>query len=171
VTAMMSFSNQISQTLHEEHRATVALMERLEQLITRHRRGATPDSSDRAVAQLLSDLSIALTVDVERHFAFEEDQLFPYLQAGGDGAIGAHLSDEHSAIRPLSVHLASLARSASATGFDNARWEEFSRVGQEVYERMLTHVQKEEMALLPLLDEAMDADTAARLYQDYVEHV
>ena len=34
----MSFTNRISQTLHEEHRATIALMERLEQLMARHRR-------------------------------------------------------------------------------------------------------------------------------------
>ena len=31
----MSFTNRISQMLHQEHRATVALMERLEQLIGR----------------------------------------------------------------------------------------------------------------------------------------
>ena len=31
----MSYTNRISQTLHEEHAATVALMERLEQLLAR----------------------------------------------------------------------------------------------------------------------------------------
>ena len=35
---------------------------------------------------------------------------------------------------------------------------------------MLTHVQKEEMALLPLINETMDADTEARLYVEYVEN-
>jgi hypothetical protein len=35
---------------------------------------------------------------------------------------------------------------------------------------MLAHVQKEEMALLPLLDEVMDADAEARLYENYVEN-
>jgi hemerythrin-like domain-containing protein len=165
----MSFTNRISQTLHQEHQATVALMERLEQLLMRHRRGAAPDANDRAVAQLLTDLSVALTAEVERHFAFEENQLFPYLEAIGDAAIGLHLADEHSAIRPLGARLASLARDASARGFDAGQWEEFSRVGRELYERLLMHVQKEEMALLPLLDEAMDGDTEARLYEEYVE--
>ena len=33
---------------------------------------------------------------------------------------------------------------------------------------MLTHVQKEEMALLPLIEESMDVETEERLYEDYV---
>src|SRR3974390_378834 len=33
----MSFTNRVSQRPHEEHRATVALMERLEQLLSPHR--------------------------------------------------------------------------------------------------------------------------------------
>jgi hypothetical protein len=39
----MSFTNRISQTLHEEHRATIALMERLEQLI------ASIDAADHRI--------------------------------------------------------------------------------------------------------------------------
>jgi len=61
----MSFSNRISQTLHDEHQTTVGLMERLEQLIARHRRAPPP--KERSVAQLLDDLSRELGADVERH--------------------------------------------------------------------------------------------------------
>jgi hemerythrin-like domain-containing protein len=162
----MSFSNRISQTLHDEHQATVALMERLEQLIVRHRR--TPPPNDRGVAQFLAELARELGADVERHFAFEESQLFTYLDAIGDAAIGAHLTDEHVAMRPLGTQLAALARHARDKGFDAAGWEEFRRIGSELCERMLAHVQKEEMALLPLIEESMDAETEARLYETYV---
>jgi len=31
-------------------------------------------------------------------------------------------------------------------------------------------VQKEEMALLPVIEEAMDVETEARLYQEYIEN-
>lgn len=168
---MMTFANRISQTLHEEHRATIALMERLEQLIARHRRGGWPDNQDRGVAQLLNDLSIGVEAEVQRHFDFEEGKLFPYLESAGDEAIGAHLTSEHQAMRPLGLRLAALAKEAAGQGFDEGRWEEFRRVGQELSDRMLAHVQKEEMALLPLLDEAMDSETEARLFQDYVESV
>lgn len=166
----MDFANRISQTLHNEHCATVALIERLEQLIARHRRGE-PDVKDAATARLLTDLSIGITGEVDRHFAFEEDHLFSYLAAAGDSAIGAHLTSEHNAIRPIGARLASMAREAASHGFDAAGWETFRRESQEFCERILAHVQKEEMALLPLIDETMDADTEARLYMEYVENV
>lgn len=166
----MTFTNRVSQVLHDEHRATIALMERLEQLVARHR-ATPPDRADGSVTQLLSDLSTGVQAEVERHFDFEEGQLFPYLEAAGDEAIGAHLTSEHDAMRPLGLQLAALARDASAQGFDQARWNEFRRIGLELCERMLAHVQKEEMALLPLLDEVMDADAEMRLYENYTENV
>jgi hemerythrin-like domain-containing protein len=167
---MMSFSNRISQTLHDEHSATIALMERLEQLISRHRRGV-PDIGDRAVMQLLSDLAAGLAAEVQRHFDFEEHQLFAYLNGIGESAIGAHLTDEHSAMRPLVIRLSELAREAGGRGFNEMTWTEFRRLGGELCERLLAHIQKEEMALLPLFEDGMDSETEARLYQDYVENV
>jgi hemerythrin-like domain-containing protein len=166
----MSFTNRISQTLHDEHAATVALMERLEQMLARGRRGGAPDPADRSVARLLSDVSTGVEAEVERHFAFEEDQLFPYLEAIGDADIGAHLAGEHAAIRPIGARVAAIARTAAVNGFAPAEWEEFVRLAQELSDRMLAHVQKEEMALLPVIDESMDSETEARLYQEYVEN-
>ena len=159
------FSNRISQTLHDEHRATVALMERLNRLIASNRR-SPPNMKDAAVAQFLRDLAGGVEAETNRHFDFEEQHLFTYLQSG-DEAIGAHLTDEHSAMRPLGQRLSALARAAEAGGFDNASWEEFRRLGMELCERMLAHVQKEEMALLPLIEDAMDSDTETQLYDAY----
>src|SRR5580704_12860004 len=102
----MSFTNRISQTLHEEHRATIALMERLERLLASQRSSGVPDIGDRAVAQLLSDLSTGMEAEVGRHFDFEENRLFTHLNATGEAAIGAHLTDEHRAIRPIVVEIA-----------------------------------------------------------------
>ena len=110
---MTSFTNRISQALHEEHRATVALMERLEQFAARHRRGGLPSTDDRSVSELLRDLSSGVEAEVQRHFAFEEERLFPYLAAIGDEAIGTHLKDEHTVMRPIGVRIAE----AGARGF------------------------------------------------------
>ena len=167
----MSFTNRISQTLHDEHGATVALMERLEQLLARGRRSGPPDKADSNVARLLSDLSTGVESEVQRHFAFEEDHLFSYLEAMGDAGIGEHLKSEHEVMRPLGIRVAAIARSAMASGFTPAEWEEFTRLGQELSDGMLAHVQKEEMALLPVIEENMDSETEARLYQEYVENV
>jgi hemerythrin-like domain-containing protein len=167
----MSFTNRISQTLHDEHGATVALMERLEQLLARGRRGGPPDKADASVARLLSDLSTGVEAEIERHFAFEENHLFTFLEAIGDAGIGAHLTSEHEAMRPLGARVAAIARGAMANGFAPTEWDEFTRLAQELSERMLAHVQKEEMALLPVIEESMDAETEARLYEEYVENV
>lgn len=166
----MTFANRITQTLHDEHRATVALMERLEQMIAGHRRNGLPNAADAKVATLLNDLSSWVAAEFERHFSFEENQLFPYLAAAGDAAIGIHLTDEHSAMRPLGSQIDTLAREALTQGFDTSRWEAFRRAGEDLCERMIMHVQKEEMALLPLLDESIDSDTEAQLCQQYVEN-
>jgi len=165
----MSFTNRVSQRLHEEHRATVALMERLEQLLARHRHA--PGNGDPAVSLLLSELSASLETEVRRHFDFEEDQLFTYLNGTGDEAIGALLTDEHRVIRPLGAEVAKLAREAAAQGFDEATWSKFRRQAQELCQRLLAHVEKEEMALLPLLQDGMDADTEARLLDEYLERI
>lgn len=165
----MSFTNRVCQTLHDEHDATAALMERLARLLARYRRGAPPHANEPGVARLLSELSVGVDAEILRHFAFEEQSLFTFLDAIGEGAIGAHLTDDHTAMRPLGLRTAALARAAAVPGFDPASWDEFSRVGGELSERLLAHIQKEEMALLPLLEENMDADTAARLFQEYTE--
>lgn len=166
----MSYTNRISQTLHDEHGATVALMERLEQMLARGRRGGPPDNADGNVARLLSDLSAGMEAEIERHFAFEEDHIFTYLEAIGDTGIGEHLTSEHAAIRPVGTRVAEIARAAAANGFAPAEWEEFTRLARDLSDRMLAHVQKEEMALLPVIEENMDPETEERLYQEYVEN-
>jgi hemerythrin-like domain-containing protein len=167
----MSFNNRISQTLHDEHGATVALMERLEQLLARGRRAGPPDKADSNVARLLSDLPTSLETEVDRHFTFEENHLFNYLEAVGDTGICEHLTSEHQVMRPLGTRVAALARAAAIGGFTPESWEEFTRLGQELGDLLLAHVQKEEMALLPVIEDNMDPETEARLYQEYVENV
>lgn len=162
----MSFTRRVNQVLHDEHVATMALMEQLDQLIARSG-GAMPDAGAQGVRKLLSDLATSLPGEVERHFAFEEERLFPYLSAIGEEPIGAHLAEEHAVIRPLGIRIAALACRATAGGFDEAGWTEFRRLGQDLCQRLTAHAHKEEMALLPLLEESMDADTDMQLFEEY----
>jgi hemerythrin-like domain-containing protein len=160
------FSRRVCQALHEEHRATIGLAERIGALLDRHRR-SRPDPADGPTQRLLNEIAAAMDADVARHFDFEEAELFAHLAAAGDVAIGAHLTDEHEIMRPLGQELAGLARTAAAGGFDEARWQDFRRVSEQLCNRMLEHVQKEEMVLLPLLEESLDSETDARLHASY----
>ena len=165
----MNFQNRVCQKLHEEHAAVIALMERLVQTIARHRESA-PDAKDPMVAKLLSDLAAELPGEVERHFAFEEAELFSYLGEAGNQGIGAHLTHEHNIIRPIGTALVKLIGEVRAKGFDSARWAEFRRLGQQLNDTLVPHAQKEDMALLPMLDDLMDAEKEMQLYAKYVEN-
>ncbi|MDH4259578.1 MAG: hemerythrin domain-containing protein [Gammaproteobacteria bacterium] len=160
------FSRRVCQTLHDEHLATIRLVERLGALLDRCRH-APPDRADGLVTQLLRDIPPALESEVTRHFDFEEAHLFGYLAGIGDAAIGAHLTEEHEAMRPLGRELGALARAAAAGGFDARSWQAFQRVAGELCDRLLGHVQKEEMVLLPLLEDNLDPAADASLYEAY----
>ncbi len=166
----MDFANRISQTLHDEHMATIALMERLELIIARFRKGGPPDAKDPAIVKLLGDLSVGLTHELNHHFDFEEAELFGILAEVGDETVATELAEEHVVIRPVAAALVELAGEARAQGFDAARWDEFRRLGQDLCVRLVPHAQKEEMALLPVLEDNMDAETEAKLYETYVEN-
>ena len=165
----MNFNNRVCQRLHDEHAAVFVLLERLMQTIARHRNDV-PDAKDALLAKLMNDLAAELPGEVERHFAFEEAELFPYLSAAGNQGIGTHLTYEHSIIRPIGTALVKLIGDVRAHGFDAARWAEFRSLGTQLADTLGPHAQKEDMALLPMLEDNMDSETEARLYRDYVEN-
>jgi len=163
------YSKRVCQTLHDEHVATIRLLERLGALLDRCRH-APPGSSDTLATQLLRDIPTALESEVTRHFDFEEAHLFGYLAQMGDAAIGAHLTEEHAGMRPLGREAGSLARAAVTDGFDARGWQEFRRVAGELSDRLLGHVQKEEMVLLPLLEDHLDPALDVTLHETYAVH-
>ena len=165
----MDFNNRVCRKLHEEHAMVIALLEGLMQAITRHR-SDVPDAKDPVLAKLMNDLAIELPGEVERHFAFEEAELFPYLSEAGNEGIGQHLTYEHGIIRPLGKALVELIGDIRMHELDAARWADFSTLGQQLSDTLASHAQKEDMALLPLLEDCMDAQTEIRLYHDYVEN-
>lgn len=165
----MNFNNRICQTLHDEHLANISLLERVGQLIAAQ--GGMPPDNSQTAQRLLSDLGSGMASEVKRHFDFEEHALFTYLNSIGESAIGAHLTEEHSMLRPLIAQLCETASASGKQGFDADSWNKFRRLGAELCGQLSAHIQKEEMALLPLLEENMDSETELRLYQDYMENV
>ena len=96
----MQFSRRTAQLLHEDHRATLAMIENLEDLIARAKRNL-PDVSDATTRKTLEHAATAIEQEVRDHFAFEENELFTRLADSGDADIGEHLRDEHHAILPV----------------------------------------------------------------------
>jgi hemerythrin-like domain-containing protein len=139
---MQTHTRQTSRRLHEEHQATLALWTRVEASLL----AAKPD------AALMRSAAASLADEIERHFAFEEAQLFPRLAAAGEEDIAGLLSEEHEAIRAA-------GRSFIAAVKDDPSQPGLKALGLELAERLVSHVQKEEMSMLPALDDLLDDET------------
>lgn len=154
-------ATRIGGALHTEHMRTMEQLDALETLISARR---PPDLAE--AAPLLEDIARALDEDVTRHFAFEEEHLFPRLHDAGAGFMVDMLTGEHAEIRPLAEGLRDACRAMVAGGCDAELWESFRADARDLIDRETFHIQKEEMGLLAalsqVLDATEDADLAAR---------
>ena len=157
----MDFNRHISRRLHEEHEATLALWGRLEQALAM--RGTRPPTEEDL--RLLRDCAAQLAEEVTRHFAFEEEQLFPRLDAAGEGDIAGLLAEEHATIREAARRFSGLAQPGADP---QAHWTGLRALALELAERLVSHVQKEEMSLLPSLEDLLDDETDRELAGSYV---
>jgi hemerythrin-like domain-containing protein len=136
---METLIRQVSRRLHEEHQATLALWSRIEASL----------AAGQSDAALMRSAAASLAAEIERHFAFEEKELFPRLASAGEGDIAELLTEEHIAIRAAGKRFIELAEKQSFT-------QEIRALGLELAERLVSHVQKEEMSLLPALEDILD---------------
>ena len=152
----MNFQRQVSRTLDDEHRVNLELLGRIEQAFARAPRAGNGGSGE--LAQLADLLRRHVEQDIGRHFEFEERELFPRMSDAGDGDMAALLVEEHDAIRAVADEVLPLAKAAVGGTLDDAGWAALKRGALEMVERQVAHIQKETMALLPLLDDLLDDD-------------
>ena len=157
----MSFQRQVSRALDDEHRANLDLLGRVELAFARAPRAGAARDPD--LAQLAGKFARHIEQDIGRHFDFEERELFPRLADAGEGDIAGLLAEEHEAIRAVAAELLPMARAAAAGTLDDAGWGALKRGSLEMVERQVAHIQKETMALLPMLDDLLDEDTDREL--------
>jgi hemerythrin-like domain-containing protein len=143
-------TRQVSRRLHEEHQATLALWARLEAAL----------AAGRADAALMRAAAASLADEIERHFAFEEAELFPRLTAAGEGDIATLLEEEHVTIRAAAARFIAAVKA-------NPLDASLKPLGMELAERLVSHVQKEEMSMLPALDDLLDEQTDDSLSAAY----
>lgn len=163
----MDFRCQTNKRLYEEHLATLQLLARVERVFT-GRAGAFPPAQDDAEwAAFARSLLMAMEVEVARHFEFEERDLFPRLEEAGDGDLAALLIEEHVTIRAVAQSLAALLRESSAGTLPPEKWQAMKTLALEFSERLGSHAQKEDGALLPVLENLLDEDTDRELFGAY----
>ena len=146
----MEFNRHISRRLHEEHEATLALWTRVEASL----------SAGKHDAGLLQSAAASLGHELGHHFQFEERELFPRLAAAGEGDIGELLQEEHVVIREAGERFIQLVK-------EDPAGKQTRVIGLELAERLFSHVQKEEMSLLPLLEDLLDPQADEELAMQY----
>ena len=151
----MDYRLESSRRLHDEHMAAEGLLARLETTLARIGRAPAPPPEDQELRALLGSLTAAIEGEIVPHFRFEEESIFPALITVGDDAMAALLRGEHDVILPLASRLAELARRAD---FDADSWAEFHRLGFEFRVRLRDHIDKEEMGLLPLMENLLEPE-------------
>jgi hemerythrin-like domain-containing protein len=161
----MNFRRQVNHALDREHRATLDLLGRVEQAFVRVSPAAA--ARDPGLARLAASLAVHIEHDIGRHFEFEEQELFPRLEACGEGDIVGLLMEEHVAIREVAGEVLPLAQAAVAGTLDSAGWEALKRGGLEMVERLVSHIDKETTALMPTLDDMLDDETDRELALHY----
>jgi hemerythrin-like domain-containing protein len=154
-------TTQTGRMLDEEHRSNLALLERMERAI-----GGAPEATPE-LRRLLGEFAHCMDVEIGRHFEFEEHQLFPLLVDAGDGPIAALMREEHDAIREVAEELLPLAREVAQGIVDEEAWDRLRLGTLELIERQVAHIQKETMAVLPLLEDLLDPETDGELALGY----
>ncbi len=160
---------QILITLHEEHMAIMSVLERLETLLGQYGPDKAPSADSESVNDILKDLANIMECEIGHHYAFEEEHMFPRFSQLADDGIPTMLKSEHEAIRPLAKKITDLSQAAQADGFTAETWRDFHSFGQELVEREVFHVQKEEMGFLPGLQQLMDPSEDADLVAAYAK--
>ncbi len=151
----MDFTRQVSRLLDDEHRSTITLLDRFWQAVS---------GGDWAELQEMADtLERHLHRDIEHHFVFEETALFPRLVDAGDEPMVDILVEEHDTLRAVAAEILPLIRALSEGSFAEAQRPALKHLAVELVERQVSHIQKETMALLPMLDDLLDEDADREL--------
>jgi hemerythrin-like domain-containing protein len=171
----MSSTLKIADLIHREHIKTMQALQGLDGLLRKNNERLPPNLGDAALRTLMDSIVRMLAEDIQCHFGFEENHLFPELAARGQGDITAFLTEEHGAIRPLAQAVADLATAAlQGTGFSSETWKSFYRQGSELCEREFFHIQKEEMGLLAAISMLIDDEAdfiLAKIYSDMIANL
>lgn len=163
----MNFNHAICRALHEEHMATLDLLGRLEQHLNGHSITTPPDALQAETHRLLGTLKAAINSEVTSHFAFEEEAIFPRLAEAGADDMNAILADEHKVLLPLGKRIAEMAEAAGRDGFTIESWEAFTHASHEFIDGLRAHVDKEEMGMIPALDDILTEQDDDSLIQAY----
>jgi hemerythrin-like domain-containing protein len=164
----MDFSRQIVRVFHDDHMAALGVLGRIDSLLARYRKTRPDDpTADRDFTRLLSDIEFLITGELPAHFAFEENEFFPLLANAGEAELGTLLAEEHVTIIDVADRFAKLCSEARQGPVSDEDWAETCRLGAAFVTLLAGHIEKEEMALLPALDDIVEQTRDGEMVMTY----
>ena len=161
----MSLKYSSTRILHDDHMATVALLTEVERVVLA--RQAAPARDDQT-GRFIDRLCKAMNSEISGHFDFEEASVFPVLAEYGMAGLADLLIEEHHVLRNVMNDVVAGAGAARANGFSPEAWGAFRRLCGELVERLTSHIEKEERAMIPELEDALtpEIDTELAAHHD-----
>ncbi len=164
----MEFTRQIVRMLHEDHMAKLRFLDRIRGLVASHDADNPPPPDDHEFGAVAALIAVEFAHAPDAHFALEEEKLFPLLADEGEAEIGALLTEEHREIEQTAGEL--LQATGLAKNAAPQSWATFRRLANALAGQLSDHIDKEEAALLPLLDETLSEDIDRELTLVYAEN-
>jgi hemerythrin-like domain-containing protein len=149
-----------SRILHDDHTATVALLTEVERVVLARQ---TAPGRDDQIGRFLDRLCKTIEGEISGHFDFEEVSVFPVLAEYGMADLGNLLVEEHHVLRNVMNDIVAGAGAARANGFSPEAWGTFRRLCGELVERLTSHIEKEERALIPEMEDALTPEIDTEL--------
>jgi len=161
----LSLKYSSTRILHDDHMATIALLTEVERVVLA--RQAAPAQDDQT-GRFIDRLCKTVNGEISGHFDYEEASVFPMLAEYGMADLGDLLVEEHHVLRNVMNDIVAGADAARADGFSPEAWVAFRRLCGELVERLTSHIEKEERALIPELEDALtpEIDTELAAHHD-----
>ncbi len=153
----------VDRILHNEHMATLDIINRLEVRIGNGKWARRLDIAVPADKTLLEELIAMMESEVRHHLPFEEKVIFPKLDEVGFEDITNMLFDEHEAIRSLVSSIRPIANDALSGGFQEDKWTIFYQLLADLASIIVFHIQKEEMGVISRLQMLIGAESCQEM--------
>lgn len=157
----------LAEILHQEHVTTVTALNVLEERVFGNAKNKPIDAMTAVGRAELQALLDVIEHDINQHFRFEEERLFPVLITRGYGELANLLRQEHDAIRALIASLEAAAVPALMRGFDQESWKAYREAGMDLIPSVMFHIQKEETAVIERLSIFLPAEADGALAEEY----
>ena len=152
----------LGEVLHEEHFRILVWMCDLQNLVASEAGQRCPNACNHQQRQELHALIGSLD-EVLAHHVFEETIVFPLIRARGEGDLADLLTGEHAAIEPITKRLRVITTEILRQGPGEGPLGSVPESRQPARFEMMSHLEKEELAIVQRLDSLLDADSDHRL--------